>query len=67
MNPGDQRAVESLVRDPARRIALGHAAKTRARAKFAADIIVPRYEALYRQVCHSTAANRVGLSETEGS
>jgi N-acetyl-alpha-D-glucosaminyl L-malate synthase BshA len=45
-------AVESLVRDPARRIALGHAAKTRARARFSADVIVARYEALYRHVCH---------------
>jgi N-acetyl-alpha-D-glucosaminyl L-malate synthase BshA len=45
------RAVESLIRDPARRAALGHAAKLRAREHFSAAAIVPRYEALYRKVC----------------
>jgi N-acetyl-alpha-D-glucosaminyl L-malate synthase BshA len=45
------RAVESLIRDPARRAALGHAAQVRARELFSADAIVPRYEALYRRVC----------------
>ena len=43
--------VESLIRDPARRAAMGQAAKARARTKFSADLIVPQYEALYRQVC----------------
>ena len=44
-------AVEGLIHDPARRAALGAAAQTRARALFSAEVIVPRYEALYRRVC----------------
>jgi N-acetyl-alpha-D-glucosaminyl L-malate synthase BshA len=53
--PGDAvalaRAVEALIADPARRIAIGEAARRRARERFSADVIVPRYEALYRRVC----------------
>jgi L-malate glycosyltransferase len=45
------RAVEGLVEDPARRIALGRAAQSRARERFSPDVIVPRYEALYRRIC----------------
>jgi N-acetyl-alpha-D-glucosaminyl L-malate synthase BshA len=45
------RAVESLLKHPAQRRALGAAAKVRARKLFSADAIVPRYEALYRRVC----------------
>lgn len=45
------RAVEGLLRDPAGRAALGRAAQSRALARFSADVIVPRYEALYRRVC----------------
>jgi L-malate glycosyltransferase len=30
---------------------LGQAAQQRARALFSEDVIVPRYEALYRRVC----------------
>jgi starch synthase len=44
------RAVESLIKDPIRRSALGRAAQVRARERFSADVIVPRYEALYRRV-----------------
>ena len=44
-------AVESLIQDPARRAALGRAARDRASAKFSAAVIVPQYEALYRRVC----------------
>jgi N-acetyl-alpha-D-glucosaminyl L-malate synthase BshA len=44
-------AVQSLLADPARRAALGRAAQQRARTPFSAATIVPRYEALYRQVC----------------
>ena len=44
-------AVEELIRDPARRQELGRAARRRARELFSADIIVPRYRALYRRVC----------------
>lgn len=45
------RAVESLLRDPAKRVALGQSAQCRARELFSAEAIVPRYEALYRRVC----------------
>jgi N-acetyl-alpha-D-glucosaminyl L-malate synthase BshA len=45
------RSIESLIRDPQRRRALGNAAKSRARELFSADAIVPKYEALYRRVC----------------
>jgi N-acetyl-alpha-D-glucosaminyl L-malate synthase BshA len=45
------RAVESLIRDPELRRKLGQAGQQRARALFSADVIVPRYEALYRRVC----------------
>jgi N-acetyl-alpha-D-glucosaminyl L-malate synthase BshA len=45
------RAVESLIKDPTRRLALGRAARDRARELFSAEAIVPRYEALYRRVC----------------
>jgi N-acetyl-alpha-D-glucosaminyl L-malate synthase BshA len=45
------RAVESLIDTPAKRIALGRAAQQRARERFSANAIVPRYEALYRRVC----------------
>lgn len=45
------RAVEKLMDDPARRFEFGRAAELRARAYFSAEVIVPRYEALYRRVC----------------
>jgi L-malate glycosyltransferase len=44
-------AVEGLIKDPVRRAALGRAAQCRARDLFSADVIVPRYEALYRRIC----------------
>lgn len=44
-------AVTDLIRDPARRTALGRSARQRARESFSAAAIVPRYEALYRRVC----------------
>jgi N-acetyl-alpha-D-glucosaminyl L-malate synthase BshA len=44
-------AVEGLISDPARRSALSRAAQSRARERFSADVIVPQYEALYRNVC----------------
>jgi len=43
------RAVESLLQDPFRRAAMGRAAQARAREKFSAAAIVPRYEDLYRR------------------
>jgi N-acetyl-alpha-D-glucosaminyl L-malate synthase BshA len=56
--PGDSatltRNVEALIKDPARRAALGEAARERARRLFSAAAIVPRYEALYRRVCATT-------------
>lgn len=44
------RAAESLIQDTSTRNALGRAAQQRARERFSADAIVPRYEALYRRV-----------------
>jgi len=48
---GLARAVEALVKDPGLRASMGAAAKLRARERFSADAIVPRYEELYRRVC----------------
>jgi N-acetyl-alpha-D-glucosaminyl L-malate synthase BshA len=48
---GFARAIEALIADPARRSALGAAARLRARGLFSADAIVSRYEQLYRRVC----------------
>jgi N-acetyl-alpha-D-glucosaminyl L-malate synthase BshA len=45
------REVEGLLRNPGRRTALGRRARQRAKEHFSADVIVPRYEMLYRQVC----------------
>ena len=45
------RAVESLLDDPERRRAMGEAGRRRAWEYFSADVIVPRYEDLYRRVC----------------
>ena len=45
------RAVESLIREPKRRTAMGEAARHRAHELFSTEAIVPRYEALYRRVC----------------
>lgn len=44
-------ALEGLIDDKARRSALGRAAQARARERFSAQVIVPRYEALYRRLC----------------
>jgi L-malate glycosyltransferase len=43
--------VERLLQDPMRRTAMGRKARQRAREHFSADVIVPRYEMLYRRVC----------------
>jgi glycosyltransferase involved in cell wall biosynthesis len=40
-----------LIRDETRRGALAQAAQARARERFSAEVIVPRYEALYRRLC----------------
>lgn len=48
---GLARGVEALLQQPEKRIAMGRAARERARTKFSADAIVPRYEELYRRVC----------------
>ena len=45
------KALEALIHDPSRRHALGRAAQARARERFSAAVIVPRYEALYRRLC----------------
>jgi N-acetyl-alpha-D-glucosaminyl L-malate synthase BshA len=46
------RAAEELIRNPARRETLGRAAQSRAQTEFSADVIVPRYEALYHRLCN---------------
>jgi len=43
-------AVESLIHNPERRLALGLAAQQRAQEHFSAEVIVPRYEALYVRI-----------------
>ena len=48
------RAVESLIQDPKHRATLGRTAQNRARKQFSAEVIVPRYETLYRRVCTAT-------------
>jgi N-acetyl-alpha-D-glucosaminyl L-malate synthase BshA len=45
------RAIEGLIENPKRRMAMGQAAQRRSRERFSAEVIVPRYEALYRRVC----------------
>jgi glycosyltransferase involved in cell wall biosynthesis len=45
------RAVQHLLDNPVRRVAMGQAARTRAQEQFSADRIVPRYVELYRRVC----------------
>jgi L-malate glycosyltransferase len=45
-------AAEELIRNPARRETLGRAAQLRARTEFSANVIVPRYEALYHRLCN---------------
>jgi N-acetyl-alpha-D-glucosaminyl L-malate synthase BshA len=53
--PGDVaalvKALETLIHDEPRRKALGQAAQARAGDQFSAEVIVPRYEALYRRLC----------------
>jgi N-acetyl-alpha-D-glucosaminyl L-malate synthase BshA len=44
-------ALEALIHDEPRRGALARAAQARARERFSAEVIVPRYEALYRRLC----------------
>ena len=45
------KALDDLIRDQRRRQKLGEEARQRARERFSARVIVPRYEALYRRVC----------------
>jgi N-acetyl-alpha-D-glucosaminyl L-malate synthase BshA len=49
-------AVQHLLENPQRRLAMGQSAQARARALFSADAIVPRYEALYRRVCDESSS-----------
>jgi glycosyltransferase involved in cell wall biosynthesis len=56
-------ALEALIHDEPRRRALGRAAQVRARERFSAEVIVPRYEALYRRLCRRRPTRaRVGSS-----
>lgn len=51
-NPDDlARELNGLIHDAARRAAMGQAAQHRAREHFSTQVIVPRYEALYRRLC----------------
>src|SRR5690348_9232305 len=45
------KALETMLDDAGWRQALGRAAQARARERFSAETIVPRYEALYRKLC----------------
>ncbi len=45
------KTLETLLDDEERRQRLGGAARARARERFSAEAIVPRYEALYRRLC----------------
>jgi len=45
------RELNALIHNPARRAAMGQAAQRRAHNHFSAEVIVPRYEALYRRLC----------------
>lgn len=45
------RELSGLIREPARRTAMGRAAQRRARDYFSVEVIVPRYESLYRRLC----------------
>ena len=45
------KAIERLIQEPKRRKEMGQAAQNRARERFSAEVIVTRYEALYRRVC----------------
>ncbi|MGH9645762.1 MAG: glycosyltransferase, partial [Bryobacteraceae bacterium] len=45
------RAVQSLMEAPEEHARMGGAARQRAREHFSAEVILPRYEALYRRVC----------------
>ena len=47
-------ATEELIRNRELRERMGKAARQSAREKFSADVIVPKYEALYRRVCQQT-------------
>ena len=53
--PGDvaalAKALEGLIDDGPRRQRLGRAAQARAHERFSAEVIVPRYEALYSRLC----------------
>ena len=45
------RGVERLIKDPAKRAALGRAGQKRALEQFSAGVIVTKYEELYRELC----------------
>jgi N-acetyl-alpha-D-glucosaminyl L-malate synthase BshA len=45
------KSVEKLIHDPKLRVTMGRAAQERAAIAFSAEMIVPRYETLYRRVC----------------
>ncbi len=59
-------AVQNLIEQPERRRALGQAAQQRARERFSADVIVPRYESLYRRLLGPGKKNRRKLARGVG-
>jgi N-acetyl-alpha-D-glucosaminyl L-malate synthase BshA len=64
-DPGDiARAVERLIEDKALREELGRNAKAQAHERFSADVIIPRYENLYRGQC---TADQPKTSDMDGS
>jgi len=67
--PGDAdalaRATEELIHNPGLREKMGQAARQRAREKFSADVIVPKYEALYRSVCAWRRTDAGALLKTD--
>ena len=67
VTPGDAaalaRSVEALLDNPRLRNELGRAASEHARAKFSAEVIVPRYEALYYRVHAGKSRGEIESSE----
>jgi len=60
-------AVEKLIQDVALRTNLGANAKSQAKEKFSAEIIIPRYERLYRSLFENGRDNSVPCEEAKAS
>jgi glycosyltransferase involved in cell wall biosynthesis len=55
-------AILALLRDPERRIAMGHAARAHVTTAYAPDVIAPLQEASYRRAIERAKVRRCGLS-----